>query len=334
MENIKPQGEIVIFNTENGEVNVQIDAVNETIWLTQKGMAELFGVDNKTISYHLGQIYDSEELVEEATIQFFEIVQKEGQRNVKRSVKFYNLDAIIAVGYRVNSKRATAFRIWATKTLREYLVKGFVLNDSRYVKGQSLTYFKELIERIRAIRLSEKVFYQQIRDIYTLSADYDANDSRAKEFFAKIQNKLLWAVSGHTAAEIVYYRANASLPQMGLTSTEDKGKVKASDVKTGKNYLTQAELNNLKLIVEQYLSFAEAQAQNHIVMYMADWETNLDIILTMNKKEILTHAGKITKEMAEKKAKLEYKKYKAQEAEAEHLESIKELSEAIKSIKP
>lgn len=199
--------------------------------------------------------------------------------NSDKPVAFYNLDAIIAVGYRVNSKRATQFRIWATKTLREYLIKGYLLDDNRFKNGFSLTYWKELINRIREIRVSERVFYQQIKDIYRLSADYDKDDDRTLDFFSKIQNKLLWAVSGKTAAELIYYRANAKLPQMGLLSTEDKDRVKVKDIGIGKNYLQKDELDNLKLIVEQYLSFAEAQAINHIPMMMADWEKILILSL-------------------------------------------------------
>lgn len=221
-------------------------------------------------------------------------------------MSFYNLDAIIAVGYRVNSKRATAFRIWATKTLREYLVKGYLLDDKRFVQGQSLTYFKELLDRIRKIRTEEKVFYQYVKDIYKLSVDYDKDDQRTLDFFAMVQNKLLWAVSGKTAAELAYYRSNAALPLMGLTSTEKDGVVKMCDIGTGKNYLTKTELDNLKLIVEQYLSFAEAQAINHIPMRMKDWEDDLNIILTMNRKEILAGTGKISKALANKKVRTEY----------------------------
>lgn len=330
MENNDNLGEIVIFNSEDGDVNVQIDAVNETIWLTQKGMSELFGCTIENIIVHIKNVYKEGELQESSTTKENLVVQKEGNRNVKRKVKMYNLDAIVSVGFRVNSKRATQFRIWARTTLREYLVKGYVLDDNRFKNGFSLTYWKELIDRIREIRVSEKMFYQQIKDIYKLSADYDKDDDRTLEFFAKIQNKLLWAVSGKTAAELIYYRANAKLPHMGLLSTDDKDKVKIKDIGIGKNYLQKEELNNLKLIVEQYLSFAEAQAINHIPMLMADWEKNLDIILTMNRKNILETKGKISMEQAKKKARLEYKSYKEFLKEQEHIESLKELDEDLK----
>lgn len=326
-------GEIVIFNNEDGEVHVQIDAVNETIWLNQKGMAELFSVGVPAINKHLNNIYDDGELSKESTVSKMEIVQLEGDRQIKRTVDFYNLDAIIAVGYRVNSRRATQFRIWATKTLREYLVKGYVLDDKRFTKGQSLTYFKELLSRIRAIRASERVFYQQIRDIYKLSADYDHDDQKTLDFFARIQNKLLWAVSGHTAAELIHYRANAELPMMGLTSTEEENVVKSADVGIGKNYLNKEEIENLKYIVDQYLSFAEAQAYNHIPMMMNDWENSLNVILTMNRKNILETKGKVSMEIAKRKAKLEYKKYREKQKEQERLDSLKELDADIKKLK-
>ncbi len=333
MEDNNNIGEIVIFNSEDGDVNVQIDAVNETIWLTQKGMARLFGVTVPTIKEHLTNIFKDKELDEKSTIRKFRIVQKEGNREVEREQMFYNLDAIIAVGYRVNSKRATQFRIWATKTLREYLIKGYVLDDKRFTKGQSLTYFKELLNRIRQIRISERVFYQQIKDIYKLSADYDKDDKKTIDFFAAIQNKLIWAVSGHTAAELIYLRANAKLPMMGLTSTETEGVVKASDVGIGKNYLRKDEIENLKYIVDQYLSFAEAQAYNHVPMMMADWEKSLNVILTMNRKSILETKGTVKMELAKRKARLAYKEYKEKKRQQERIDSLKELDEDIQKIK-
>lgn len=333
MEENNNFGEIVIFNGEDGDVNVQIDAVNETIWLTQKSMAQLFGVTPQNITLHLKSIYKEEELQEASTCKESLQVQEEGSRQVKRMVRYYNLDAIVSVGFRVNSKRATQFRIWARKTLNEYLVKGYVLDDKRFTKGQSLTYFKELLSRIRQIRISERVFYQQIKDIYKLSADYDKDDEKTIEFFAAIQNKLIWAVSGHTAAELIYLRANAELPMMGLTSTENEGTVKASDVGVGKNYLNKEEIENLKYIVDQYLSFAEAQAYNHIPMMMADWERSLNVILTMNRKNILETKGSVKMEMAKKKARLVYKEYKEKMKQQEKLESLKELDEDIKKLK-
>ncbi len=328
---IQNLGEIVIFNSEDGNVRVQVDPINETIWLNQKGIAELFGVSIPAINQHLKNIYLEQELVADTTIKKNLIVQTEGTRSVQRMVDFYNLDAIIAVGYRVNSKRATAFRIWATDVLKSYLIKGFALNDDRFKKGNSYNHFKELLERIREIRISERVFYQQIKDIYALSEDYNANDEMTIAFFKKVQNKLLWAVSGKTAAELLYYRANAELPQMGLTSTEIEGKVRATDIGIGKNYLTADELDALKLIVEQYLSFAEAQAKAHRPMYMKDWLENLDLILQMNRKEILTGAGKISTELAKKQVHKVYADYKEKQRNLQKIESLKELEADLKA---
>lgn len=325
MESIQSIGEIAIFNTGEGDVHVQVDTVNETVWMSQKAISELFGKSSSTISEHISRIYEDGELKESDTLRKFGISE-----NSTKPTNFYNLDMIISVGYRVNSKRAVAFRIWATKVLREYLVKGFALDDNRFKRGQSLDHFKELVERIRDIRVSEKVFYQQIKDIYRLSEDYDPDDVKTIEFFKKVQNKLLWAVSGKTAAELMYYRANADLPMMGLTSTQIQGLVRASDTGIGKNYLTQDELTALKLIVEQYLSFAEAQAQAHRPMYMEDWIENLDLILQMNRKEILTGAGRISAELAKKKVHKIFVEYKEKQKHIQKIESLKELERDLK----
>ena len=325
MPNIEiPQslGEVVIFNTVEGSVNVQLDLVDETVWVNQSGIAELFSTSKQVVSYHLGNIFKEGELVQNSVVK--EILTT-AEDNKRYKVKFYNLDAVIAVGYRVNSKRATAFRIWATKVLRDYLIKGFALDDNRFKRGQSLTHFKELIDRIREIRLSEKVFYQQIKDIYKLSEDYDPNDESTVMFFKRVQNKLLWAVSGKTAAELIYYRANSDLPQMGLTSTEVDGIVKSTDVGIGKNYLSKEEIEALKLIVEQYLSFAEAQAQAHRPMYMKDWMENLDLILQMNRRDILDGPGRISAELAKKKVRQVFSEYKEKQRHLEKIESLKEL---------
>ena len=325
MPNIEiPQslGEVVIFNTVEGSVNVQLDLVDETVWVNQSGIAELFSTSKQVVSYHLGNIFKEGELVQNSVVK--EILTT-AEDNKRYKVKFYNLDAVIAVGYRINSKRATAFRIWATKVLRDYLIKGFALDDNRFKKGQSLTHFKELIDRIREIRLSEKVFYQQIKDIYKLSEDYDPNDESTIMFFKRVQNKLLWAVSGKTAAELIYYRANSDLPQMGLTSTEVDGIVKSTDVGIGKNYLSKEEIEALKLIVEQYLSFAEAQAQAHRPMYMKDWMENLDLILQMNRRDILDGPGRISAELAKKKVRQVFSEYKEKQRHLEKIESLKEL---------
>ena len=321
-------GEIAIFHTEDGAAKVQIQAVvkDETIWLTQKAMGELFGCSTDNIGLHLKNIFTSGELDELSVTEKNSATAADGKNYL---TKFYNLDAIIAVGYRVNSKRATQFRQWATTILKAYLVKGFALDDERFKQGQSLTHFRELLERIRAIRISEKVFYQQIKDIYRLSEDYDNRAQITIDFFAEVQNKLLWAVSGQTAAELVYYRANAQLPQMGLTSTQIQGIVRKSDIEIGKNYLNREELEQLKLIVEQYLAFAEAQAKAHRPMYMADWQKALGLILQMNGRELLTNSGKISHELAKQKANTEYNTYKKIQKQKQKLESIRELSEDL-----
>lgn len=324
-------GEIAIFHTEDGAAKVQIQAVvkDETIWLTQKAMGELFGCSTDNIGLHLKNIFTSGELDELSVTEKNSATAADGKNYL---TKFYNLDAIIAVGYRVNSKRATQFRQWATTILKAYLVKGFALDDERFKQGQSLTHFRELLERIRAIRISEKVFYQQIKDIYRLSEDYDNRAQITIDFFAEVQNKLLWAVSGQTAAELVYYRANAQLPQMGLTNTQIQGIVRKSDIEIGKNYLNREELEQLKLIVEQYLAFAEAQAKAHRPMYMADWQKALGLILQMNGRELLTNSGKISHELAKQKANTEYNTYKKIQKQQQKLESIRELSEDLERL--
>ena len=252
--------------------------------------------------------------------------------NSDKPVKYYSLDVIISVGYRVKSRQGTQFRQWATQRLREYIIKGFALNDERFKSGSSMNYFRELIERIRTIRIEEKVFYQQIKDIYRTSYDYNEDAEITKEFFKEIQNKLLWAVSGKTAAELRYYRANHTLPMMGLTSTSKPGRITKTDVNTGKNYLTESELNNLKLIVEQYLAFAETQASNHRLMYMKDWIEKLKLILTMNQFNILEHKGRISKELADKKVDEEYRIFKEEQKRLAQLESIKELDRDLKRL--
>ena len=324
-------GEIAIFHTEDGAAKVQIQAVvkNETIWLTQKAMGELFGCSTDNIGLHLKNIFTSGELDELSVTEKNSATAADGKNYL---TKFYNWDAIIAVGYRVNSESATQFRQWATTILKAYLVKGFALDDERFKQGQSLTHFRELLERIRAIRISEKVFYQQIKDIYRLSEDYDNRAQITIDFFAEVQNKLLWAVSGQTAAELVYYRANAQLPQMGLTSTQIQGIVRKSDIEIGKNYLNREELEQLKLIVEQYLAFAEAQAKAHRPMYMADWQKALGLILQMNGRELLTNSGKISHELAKQKANTEYNTYKKIQKQQQKLESIRELSEDLERL--
>ena len=321
--------EIVIYQSEDGLIKVDVLFENETVWLTMDQMCLLFGKAKSTISEHIQNIYTEGELKEIETMRKFGISEYS-----TKPTSFYNLDVIISVGYRVKSHQGTQFRIWATQRLRDYIIKGVALNDERFKRGNSMNYFRDLLERIREIRLSERVFYQQIKDIYKTSIDYDPSDEITLKFFKEVQNKLLWAVSGKTAAELVYYRVNAALPQMGLTSTEKQGKVLKSDIEIGKNYLTEDEVGLLKLIVEQYLAFAEAQAMAHVPMYMADWVERLRMVLTMNQRSILEDAGRISHELAVQKANEEYQKYQHQLKEEEHLQSLKELESDLKSLNP
>lgn len=321
------KSEIVIYKSEDGNIKVDVLFEDETVWLTIDQMSTLFGKSRSTINEHILNIYAEGELSETDTIR------KIGNSDFStKPTNFYNLDVIISVGYRVKSKQGTQFRIWATQRLREYIIKGFTLNDERFTTGSSMNYFKELLERIREIRLSEKVFYQQIKDIYATSIDYDPSDEMTLAFYKEVQNKLLWAVSGKTAAELIYYRANATLPMMGLTSTCKPGKVTKVDALTGKNYLSEDEIKVLKLIVEQYLAYAESQATQHKPMYMKDWIEKLRLILIMNEKTILECAGSVSHELAVKKGTEEYVKYKDVQKKLEHLNSIKELDSDIKKL--
>ena len=319
--------EIIIYRSESGDIKVDVLFADETVWLTIDQMSELFGKSRSTINEHILNVYSEGELTEEAS------KRKIGNSDFStKPTNYYNLDVIISVGYRVKSQRGTQFRIWATQRLRDYIVKGFALNDERFKIGSSMNYFKELLDRIRAIRIEEKVFYQQVKDIYRLSIDYNPDAQITLDFFKKVQNKLLWAVSGQTAAQLVYYRANHCLPNMGLTSTSKPGKVRKCDIATGKNYLDETELQNLKLIVEQYLAFAETQALNHRVMYMKDWVEKLDMLLAMNGHNILETAGRIKHELAVEKAKKEYTLYIEEQKHLAQLESIKELDRDLKRL--
>lgn len=321
------KSEIVIYKSEDGNIKVDVLFEDETVWLTIDQMSTLFGKSRSTINEHILNVYAEGELSETNTIRKIGISDFS-----TKPTNYYNLDVIISVGYRVKSMQGTLFRIWATQRLREYIIKGFTLNSERFTTGSSMNYFKELLERIREIRLSEKVFYQQIKDIYATSIDYDPSDEMTLAFYKEVQNKLLWAVSGKTAAELIYYRANATLPMMGLTSTNIPGKVTKTDALTGKNYLNENEITVLKLIVEQYLAYAESQATQHKPMYMKDWIEKLRLILTMNEKTILECAGSISHELAIKKGTEEYVKYKDTQKKLERLNSIKELNEDIKKL--
>ena len=307
--------EILLYSVPEEKAHIEVFYEQETFWLSQKRMAELFNVDVRTINEHLGNIFSSNELEKNATIRKFRIVQKEGAREVNRDIDFYNLDAIIAVGYRVNSVEATRFRIWATKTLREYIIKGFVLDDERLKQGKQWghDYFEELLERIREIRASERRFYQKITDIYAqCSVDYDANASITHTFYKTVQNKLHWAITGQTAAEIIKNRAAADKPNMGLTNWKNAptGKILKTDVTVAKNYLSETELDELNRIVTMYLDYAENQAKRKTPMSMQDWVQKLDAFLQFNDYKVLKDAGKISHQIAEQLVHQEFEKYR------------------------
>ncbi len=329
--------EILLYKTEDGVTKIEVRLENETVWLSQVQMTELFQTTKQNISLHIKNIYEEGELQEDGTVKDYLTVQTEGTRKVQRPIQLYNLDVIISVGYRVKSYRGTQFRIWATQQVKEYIIKGFVLNDERLKEtGYTNQYFEELFERIRDIRSSEKIFYSKIKDIYATSIDYDKQHPISQQFFATVQNKMHWAIHGHTAAEIIYSRANAGLPNMGLTTWKNSphGKLRKSDVDNAKNYLTEDELKDLNLIVDQYLSFAELQARNRKPMYMADWIKKLNDFLTLNEREILEHAGRISAEIAKELAEAEFEKFHKQQIAIEDAEEMKQLENEIKKIKP
>ena len=321
--------QMLIYQSEDGSIKIDVRFEQDTVWLTQAQMCMLFGRDKSTISRHIKNVFEEGELDISSVVAEYATTATDGK---VYQVDYYNLDVIISVGDRVKSQQGTQFRIWATQRLKEYIIKGFVLNDERFKTGSSYNYFKELLGCIREIRLSEKLFYQQIKDIYATSIDYNPSDKMTIAFYKEIQNKLLWAVSGKTAAELLFYRANVQLPMMGLTSTEKEGKVTKSDALIGKNYLNEEEITMLKLIVEQFLAYAEAQALAEKPMYMRDWIQKLRLVLTMNEKNILEHAGAISHELAVEKATQEYTRYKEHQREIEHFQSIKQLDQDIKHI--
>ena len=327
--------EIIIYQNPDGNIKIDVRLQEETVWLTQDQMATLFGKARNTITEHIQNVYEEGELEQNRTSRKFRQVRTEGKRAVEREIDHYNLDVIISVGYRVKSVQGTQFRIWATQRLKEYIIKGFTLNDDRFKSGSSMNYFNELQERIREIRLSEKFFYQKIKDIYATSIDYDPKDEKTIEFFKIVQNKLLWAISEQTAAELVYRRVDASLPLMGMLSYDKKqlASIKKAEVSIAKNYLNEDEMKLLGLLVEQYLAFAETMAQQQTPMYMKDWIERLDSILQLNGRELLTHAGKISHKMALEKSGEEYEKFKQQQKAIEKEASMKELEEDIKKLK-
>ena len=324
------QSNIIMYTTEDGLTKIEVTFDEDTVWLSLDQMAELFQRDKSTISRHIKNIFTEGELRLEATVAKFATVQTEGNRQVTRNIDYYNLDVIISVGYRVKSLRGTQFRIWASSVLKEYMKKGFALDDDRLKRLGGGNYFDELLARIRDIRSSEKVFWRKVLEIYATSIDYDPNAEDSIQFFKQVQNKMHWAAHRHTAAEIVYQRADAEKENMGLTSWEGK-RIKRSDTEIAKNYLTQTELDALNKIVSAYLDIAEARALAHEPMYMKDWLETIDDYLKMTRRDILTTKGRVTHKQALDKAHAEYEKYRKKQdellspAECHFIESIKEL---------
>lgn len=327
------QGEIVIYQAEDGITKVECRFVDETVWLTQQQMAELFHTSRSNIVEHIGHIYEEGELDEVSTCRKFRQVRLEGNRQVTRELPFYNLDMIISLGYRVKSLIATQFRRWATERLKEYMIKGFTMDDERLKNLGGGNYWRELLERIRDIRSSEKVMYRQVLDLYATSVDYNPRSAESVAFFKMVQNKLHYATHEHTAAEVIYERADADKPFMGLTTFSGDFPT-AKDIGIAKNYLTEEELRVLNQMVSGYFDFAEVQAIRHRPMYMSDYVEQLDNILRATGEEVLTHAGKISHAQAMEKAKAEYKRYQAQTlspVEEEYLKTIKQLGKAAKT---
>lgn len=316
--NLTPQSEFLFYTGPEGDIKIDVFFQDETVWLTINKMAELFATTKQNISYHLLNIYKEDELSRKQTVKEILTVQKEGEKDVNRPLEYYNLDAIIAVGYRVNSARATQFRIWATKTLREYIIKGFAIDADRLKNGSHFgkDYFEELLEKIREIRASERRFYQKITDIYAqCSIDYDPNSDVTQTFYKTVQNKLHWAITKHTAAEIIAHRASAKKANMGLSTWKNapKGKILKTDVTVAKNYLNEKELRHLNRVVTMYLDYAELQAERQIPMEMNDWINKLDAFLKFNEYDILKTPGKITAKVAKKLAETEYVKFRVKQ---------------------
>jgi hypothetical protein len=321
--------EILIYKNNSGDIKIDVHLQEQNVWLTQEQMGVLFAKSKSTINEHIKNIYAEKELAKSITTHRFgnsEFQQK--------APNYYNLDVIISVGYRVKSTQGMQFRIWATQRLKEYIVKGFALNDERFKTGKSMNYFNELQERIREIRLSDRFFYQKIKDIYTTSIDYDSKSEKTVLFFKTIQNKLLWAISSKTATELVYQRVDASLPFLGMQSSDIQNikSIKKSSVSVAKNYLNEDEMRLLGLLVEQYLAFAETMSQQQMPMYMKDWIKRLDSILELNGRELLTNARKISHKMALEKSKIEFDRYKLKQKELEKIENLRELEKDIKQL--
>src|ERR1035437_119933 len=331
-------GAILIYQNNEGNIKLDVRLEDETVWLSQAQMGTLFNKDKRTISEHIGNIFKEGELDKNVVVRKFRITTQHGAiagKTQQVEVNAYNLDVVISVGYRVRSLQGTQFRIWATQRLKEYIVKGFALNDERFKSGSSMNYFTELQERIREIRISERFFYQKIKDIYKTSIDYNPNDEKTILFFKIVQNKLLWAISQQTAAELIYRRVDASLPLLGMQSCDKNGStgIKKSDVSIAKNYLNEDEIKLLGLLVEQYLAFAETMAQQRTPMYMEDWKNKLDDILKLNGRELLNHAGKISHETAMLKSDKEFVKYQETQKQIAYEVNLKEIEKDIAELK-
>lgn len=331
MDNVN--GDIIIYQTDDGLTKIDVKIQNETVWLSQQQMAELFSTSRTNIIEHINNIYLEEELDKKSTCQSFRQVRKEGNRNVSREIPFYNLDMIISLGYRIRSKVATNFRKWATERLKEYIIKGFTMDDERLKGNGGGNYWKELLARIKDIRSSEKVLYRQVLDLYATAVDYNPKDEKSIEFFKIVQNKLHYATHGHTASEVIYERADSDKPFMGLTTF--KGDIPVlSDIVIAKNYLNEEELKVLNNLVSGYFDFAEIQAIRHNPMYMEDYIKQLDIILSSTGEKVLVDAGSISHKKAIEKAKKEYKKYQVKTlspVEQEYLNTLKEISSKIEN---
>jgi len=337
---VRPQGDpmggqVLIYR--DGSLNLQVRLDGRTVWLTQKQLAQLYQTTVPNINQHLKAIYEEGELATDATIKKYLIVQAEGRRNVRRRVEHYSLDVILAVGYRVRSARGTQFRRWATSRLRDLLVKGFVLDDERIEAGRTIgqDYFDELLARVRDIRASERLFYQKITDIYATSIDYDPVAEITRQFYAAVQNKLHWAVHGHTAAEVIHRRADADKPHMGLTTWKNApaGPIRRADVTVAKNYLTQQEITELNRIVSMYLDYAEDQAGRHRPMHMKEWAARLESFLQFNERNVLTHAGTISHELAQEHALTQFGAFEQQRLRSEAAQASSDFDSAVKHIK-
>ena len=337
-ENLPEKTEFLLYTSPDGSVRIETRMAGETVWLSLNQMAELFGVDKSGISRHLKNIFESGELSDTSTVAFFATVQNEGGREVTRQIEHYNLDAIISVGYRVNSLRGTQFRIWATQRLREYIIKGFAMDDERLKRNGGGNYFDELLARIRDIRSSEKVFWRKVLDIYALSIDYDPRAEASREFFRVIQNKMHWAAHGQTAAEVIFGRANAGKPNMGMTNWVGE-RITKDQAGIAKNYLNESELDVLNRIVEMYLNFAELQALNRKPMTMLDWISKLDEFLKLTGRKVLANAGSVSHQAALDKASKEYAEFKKQlaslpsDVEKHFLEATEEIKKLESSRK-